>query len=65
MRKTKYREESVTGSTAIPGYVSIGHFANNSPEFLSSNLMKTSFPFETNLIRPVHDGSAKFQSAAL
>ena len=31
IRKTKYRLESVTASTAIPGYCSTGHLANNSP----------------------------------
>lgn len=30
-RITKYRLESVTDSTAVPGYLSIGHLANNSP----------------------------------
>lgn len=62
---TKYLEESDTGSIAIPGYVSMGHFAKSSPLFLSSSFNVTSFPFATNLIRPVHDGSARFQSAAL
>lgn len=62
---TKYLEESLTASIAIPGYASIGHLAYNSPEFLSSNFIASSLPLEINLIRPVHAGSAKFQSAAL
>lgn len=43
----------------------MGHFAYNSPLFLSSSLIAHSFPFDTKRIRPVHAGSAKFQSAAL
>lgn len=65
IRKTKYLEESLTDSTEIPGYASIGHLANSSPVFLSSSLIASSFPLEINRILPVHDGSAKFQSAAL
>ena len=34
IRKTKYLLESMTASTAIPGYCSTGHLANNSPEIV-------------------------------
>jgi hypothetical protein len=36
MHKTKYRDESVTASTAKPGKLSTGHAANNSLLPLSS-----------------------------
>lgn len=49
----------------MPGYVSMGHLANNSPVTLSSNLIMQSCPLDTSLNLPVHCGSCKFQSAAL
>ena len=39
IRRTKYRLESVTDSTAIPGYCSTGHLANNSPTICQSSLI--------------------------
>lgn len=62
---TKYLLESDTDSTARPGYLSIGLFANNSPVILSSNFIIQSFPLATSLNLPVHDGWSKLQSAAL
>lgn len=49
----------------LPGYVSIGQFAYNAPETLSSNFNVTLTPLATTRIRPVHVGSPKFQFAAL
>ena len=43
IRRTKYRLESVTASTAIPGYVSTGHLANNSPEMTNTGLDQHKF----------------------
>ena len=63
--RTKYLDESVTGSTAIPGYCSIGHLANSSPVILSSSFIVMLSPCDTNRIRPVQEGSCRFQSAAL
>lgn len=63
--KTKYRDESVTGSTAIPGYCSMGHLANSSPVILSSNFIVMLSPCDTSRMRPVQEGSCRFQSAAL
>lgn len=48
-----------------PGYVSTGQFAYRFPVFLSSNFKLIETPFATNFIRPVHNGSDKFQLAAL
>lgn len=63
--RTKYLDESVTGSTAIPGYCSIGHLANSSPVILSSSFIVMLSPCDTNRMRPVQEGSCRFQSAAL
>lgn len=63
--RTKYRDESVTGSTAIPGYCSMGHLANSSPVILSSSFIVMLSPCDTSRMRPVQDGSCRFQSAAL
>lgn len=65
MRTTKYLEESLTASIAIPGYVSTGHLANNSPLTLSSNFRMHSVPLANRRIRPVQSGVDRFQSAAL
>lgn len=64
-RITKYLELSDTASIATPGYVSMGQFANNAPDVLSSSFRLTVVPFATSRIRPVHVGSPRFQSAAL
>ena len=48
----------------VPGYSSIGHCANNSPETLSSILMKSFVPRETTLSLPVKSGASSFQSDA-
>ena len=41
MRRAKYLDESDTASIATPGYVSIGHLANNSPtNIISTHLME-------------------------
>lgn len=48
-----------------PGYSSIGHFANNCPDTLSSSRNSNLVPMATKRIRPVQSGSSNFQSAAL
>lgn len=62
---TKYLEESATDSIETLGYCSIGHLANSSPLFRSSSLRIQESPTLTILMRPVHVGSDRFQSAAL
>lgn len=49
----------------LPGYVSTGQLAYKVPEFLSSNFKLHVAPLATNFMRPVHNGSDKFQLAAL
>ncbi|KER28724.1 hypothetical protein T265_04512 [Opisthorchis viverrini] len=63
-RITKYRLESITDSTAIPGNASTGHLAYNSPELRSSSFKVKSLPLATIRKRPVQNGVSNPQSAA-